>query len=575
MKRKTVKLFTGMLSMLCACSLSAQEANRIESENYTQGLTALENDSLELAMTYFAQELEEHPDNGYAYAHMAVIQYRAAEYGNALAAVNEAIESIPLEDKEYRSYIYVTRAHVYLQLADTTQALCDLEQAIQNAPDESRLYETRAQLYYDQGNYAQSDADYQRMIDLDESDAMGYMGLGRNAKAQALYEEAIRQFDYVNKLYPNYDQPYAFRSDCYIAMKRYDLALDDVICALDLDHGDKAFYNLLLLADSAFTLTVNRLKVQKMKKPEAHYFAYDLGVIHERAKKYREAIPYYEESFALDDDADDAYRLAHCYNQLGDFDSALRFCDQAILLDAEENRYLHLKACLLDHMGRSEEAILAMSECIAREPDQVLAYYTRGWFEEHTGKSQAAIDDFTMSITLDPTYAYAYLNRGVIYMRMGEQARAEEDFRRVIALETEPEKAECAFYAYYYLGDKGTAITWLNKVLEKGDEGDYYDAACLYAEMGEQKKALNYLRESLHRGFRRFAHIRRDRMLDNIRNLPALEELLKEYEEKHKKEIKDCRMRRENVMEHIAIHFLRIKARDLKPFTTFAAILMR
>ena len=538
MKRKTVKLFTGMLSLLCACGLSAQEANRIESENYTQGLTALENDSLELAMTYFAQELEEHPDNGYAYAHMAVIQYRAAEYGNALAAVNEAIESIPLEDKEYRSYIYVTRAHVYLQLADTTQALSDLEQAIQNAPDESRLYETRAQLYYDQGNYAQSDADYQRMIDLDESDAMGYMGLGRNAKAQALYEEAIRQFDYVNKLYPNYDQPYAFRSDCYIAMKRYDLALDDVICALDLDHGDKAFYNLLLLADSAFTLTVNRLKVRKMKKPEAHYFAYDLGVIHERAKKYREAIPYYEESFALDDDAADAYRLAHCYNQLGDFDSALRFCDQAILLDAEENRYLHLKACLLDHMGRSEEAILAMSECIAREPDQALAYYTRGWFEEHTGKSQAAIDDFTMSITLDPTYAYAYFNRGVIYMRMGEQARAEEDFRQVIKLETVPEKAECAYYAYFYLGDKETAITWLNKVLEKGDEGDYYDAACLYAEMGEQKKALNYLRESLHRGCRRFAHIRRDRMLDNIRNLPAFEELLKEYEAIHAEEVK-------------------------------------
>ena len=538
MKRKTVKLFTGMLSLLCACGLSAQEANRIESENYTQGLTALENDSLELAMTYFTQELEEHPDNGYAYAHMAVIQYRAAEYGNALAAVNEAIESIPLEDKEYRSYIYVTRAHVYLQLADTTQALSDLEQAIQNAPDESRLYETRAQLYYDQGNYAQSDADYQRMIDLDESDAMGYMGLGRNAKAQALYEEAIRQFDYVNKLYPNYDQPYAFRSDCYIAMKRYDLALDDVICALDLDHGDKAFYNLLLLADSAFTLTVNRLKVQKMKKPEAHYFAYDLGVIHERAKKYREAIPYYEESFALDDDAADAYRLAHCYEQLGDYDSALRFCDQAILLDAEENRYLHQKACLLDYVGRSEEAIMAMSEYIVQEPDQALAYYTRGWFEEHTGKSQAAIDDFTMSITLDPTYAYAYLNRGVIYMRMGEQARAEEDFRQVIKLETVPEKAECAYYAYFYLGDKETAITWLNKVLEKGDEGDYYDAACLYAEMGEQKKALNYLRESLHRGCRRFAHIRRDRMLDNIRNLPAFEELLKEYEAIHAEEVK-------------------------------------
>ena len=34
-------------------------------------------------------------------------------------------------------------------------------------------------------------------------------------------------------------------------------------------------------------------------------------------------------------------------------------------------------------------------------------------------------------------------------------------------------------------------------------------------------------------------------------------------------------MRRENVVEHIAVYFLKIKARDLKPFTTFAAILMR
>ena len=535
MKHKTVKLCVSLLSLLSAWCLSAQEPN---SENYSQGVKALEEDSLELAMTYFSQEVKEHPDNGYAYAYIAVIQYRAAEYGNALAAANVAIDSIPLEDKEYRSGIYAARAHVYLQLGDTTLALRDFEQAIQYAPDVTCLYEIRAQLYYEQGNYAQSDADYQRMIDLDESDAMGYMGLGRNAKAQGLYEEAIRRFDYVNKLYPTYDQPYAFRSDCYIAMKQYDLALDDVICALDIDHGDKAFYNLLLLADSAFTLTTHKLKVYKMKNPEARHLAYDLGVIYELAKQYREAIPYYEESFALDADDTDAYRLALCYGQLGDFDSALRYCEQAISLDEEKSLYLYQRACLLDDAGRSEEAILTMSEYIARESDQASAYYTRGWFEEHTGKSQAAIDDFTMSITLDPTYAYAYLNRGVIYMRMGELVRAEEDFRQVIALETEPEKAECAFYAYYYLGDKDTAIAWLNKVLEQGDVNDYYDAACLYAEMGEPKKALYYLRESLHRGYRRFAHIRRDRMLDNIRILPAFEELLKEYEAIHAEEVK-------------------------------------
>ena len=320
---------------------------------------------------------------------------------------------------------------------------------------------------------------------------------------------------------------------------RIENRLDEVIQAFSIGKYDgKMIETLIELSDQAFEITVARLEKQRKLQPTAPYWAYYLGVIHEHAKLYRQAIPYFEESFALDADDTDAYRLSLCYERLGDFDRALCYCDQAISLDEKKNRYLHLKACLLDYAGRSDEAILTMSEYIAREPDQASAYYARGWFEEHTGKSQAAIDDFTMSITLDPTYAYAYLNRGVIYLRMGEQVRAEEDFRQVIALETEPEKAECAFYAYYYLGDKDTAIAWLNKVLEQGDEGDYYDAACLYAEMGEPKKAIDYLRESLQRGYRRFAHIRRDRMLDNIRNLPAFEELLKEYEAIHAKEVK-------------------------------------
>lgn len=536
MIRNSVRLCVCLLALLSAFCVSAQEVKRPDSENYQLGEKAMNEDSLLLAAEYFLKEVDEHPDNGYAYAHLAAVYCRANQYGTALSVVKLALQHIPSEDKQYRAYAYLARAHAYLQLADTTLALSDFEQAIQNVPEESQLYEKRAQLYYEQGNYTLSDADYQRMIDLDESDEMGYMGLGRNAQVQGHYEEAIRRYSYVNKLYPNYDQPYAFRSDCYIALKQYDKALDDVISALDLDHGDKAFTNLLELADSAFTLTVNKLKVQKLKNPEAHYLAYDLGVIYERAKHYREAIPYYEESFALDYDAADAFRLAVCYERIGLYEKGLQYCEQAISLDDQEDRYFYLKAVLLDNVGRSEEAILVMNEYIARVPDHADAFYTRGWFEEQTGKSQAAIDDFTTCITLDPSNAYVYLNRGVICMRMGERARAEEDFRRVIELETEPENAECAFYAYHYLGDKATAIAWLNKALEKGDEGVYYDAACLYAEMGEPKKALNYLRESLLRGYRRFAHIRRDRMLDSLRKLPAYKELLKEYEEKQKEE---------------------------------------
>ena len=100
-----------------------------------------------------------------------------------------------------------------------------------------------------------------------------------------------------------------------------------------------------------------------------------------------------------------------------------------------------------------------------------------------------------------------------------------------------PEDAECSFYAYYYLGQKDKAIEVLNTALDKDKKGNCYDAACLYSVMGEKEKALSYLRQSLEDGYRRFAHIKRDRDLNNIRNTEEFKVLMKEYEEKHLQEI--------------------------------------
>lgn len=142
-----------------------------------------------------------------------------------------------------------------------------------------------------------------------------------------------------------------------------------------------------------------------------------------------------------------------------------------------------------------------------------------------------------MAINLAPEAVYTYLNRGVLYRLKGENSKAEADFKQVVRLDSVPEEAECSFYAYYYLGDKDKAIEVLNKVLEKDRKGNCYDAACLYSVMGEKERALSYLRESLENGFRRFAHIKRDRDLDNIRNTAEFKALIKEYEEKHQQEI--------------------------------------
>lgn len=515
----------------------ADNIKRPDSYNYSRGVEAINNNNAEEALDYLNKEINEHPDNGYAFAWIALVRNYNEEFGRALTAANVAVKKIPSKDKEYKAFAYGTRAQVYLNLKDTIQALKDYSQAINIVPDDDRFYNQRAQVYYEQGKYDLADKDYLKMISLKEGDVMGYMGIGRNANAQKRYEDAIKQFDYVVKLEPNYSSAYSFRAESYIGLKKYNEAIDDVISALGIDRDRKAFYELQELADSAFEQTVAKLKVQKIKEPNEQSWDYDLGIVYERAAKYNKAIAYYKESLEKESNIITASRISSCYDDLGDYDKALEYCNQAIALDSVKANYLYEKANILDNAGRTQEAIKTMSDYIANTPDEPAGYYQRGWFKDHSGDIEGALEDYTMAITLQPNVAYAYLNRGVLYRLKGENAKAESDFKQVVRLDSIPEEAECSFYAYYYLGQKDKAIEILNTILDKDKKGNCYDAACLYSVMGEKEKALSYLRQSLEDGYRRFAHIKRDRDLNNIRNTEEFKVLMKEYEEKHLQEI--------------------------------------
>lgn len=532
---------TILLSILIACSsaLYADNIKRPDSYNYTRGIEAIQNNNTEEALKYLNQEISEHPENGYAFAWVALVRVSTEEFGRALTASNIAIKKIPSKDKEYKSFAYSTRAQVFLNINDTVNALKDYAQAIALTPEDDRLYNTRAQVYYEQGKYDLADNDYRKMNSLKEGDVMGYMGLGRNANAQKKYEDAIKQFDYVNKLEPSYSSAYSFRAESYIGLKKYNEAIDDVITALGIDQDDKAFYELQTLADSAFAQTVAKLKVQKLKEPKESSWPYDLGVVYERTDRYAKAIPFYKESLAIESNKEIANRISNCYNEIGDYDKALEYCDQAIALDSTKTDYLYFKANILDNAGRSEEAIKIMDSYIAQNPESYAPYYQRGWFKEYSGKIDEAIEDYTMSVTLEPEFARGYMCRGNLFLLKGDKASAEKDFKEVIRLDSIPEDADCSYYAYYYLGDKNKAIEIMNKVMKKYPKENIYSAACLYSIMGENDKALSYLRKSLENGYRNFNHIKRDRDLKNIRSTAEFKEILNEYEQKHREEITD------------------------------------
>ena len=510
----------------------AQDIKRPDSYNYIRGVEALQNEKYEEALDYLNKEVNDSPKNGYAFSWLALLYNYQTEYGRSLTASDQAVKFIPKKDEEYRSFALLTRADTYRKLGRDEKALDNYNQLLKEQPDCADAYEKRAQLYYEQTKYSLADKDYQKIITIDPGSVMGYMGIGRNANAEKRYDEAIKQFDYVTKLAKDYSSGYSFRAESYIGLRQYNKAIDDIIHALSIDGDDKAFFLMQEVADSAYTILVSKLKVEKLKEPNNNAWSYNLGVVNEYTEKYKKAIPYYKEAMKNEASPIVAYRIATCYAEIGNYDQAIDYCEQAINLDSTDYRYPMMLATLMDNSGQSDKGISLLNDIIISYPDYGFAYYQRGWIKDHSGDIDGAIEDYSMAITLSPDYAYAYMNRGVLWQLKNEKIKAKKDFEKVIELDSIPSQAECSFYAYYYLGQKEKAVEVLDSVLINEDKGNYYDAACLYSVMGEKEKALEYLQRSLELGFRRFAHIKRDRDLNNIRNTNEFKMLIKKYETK-------------------------------------------
>lgn len=241
---------------------------RPSSYNYTMGVDLAHEGKTSEALESFEKELKDNPKNGYAYSWIGAIYIKLEEYGSALSAIKNSLKYLPAKDENFVANSYKALSTVYLNVQDTLQAYTTLGDGLKAYPDNEDLLETRAQLYFEQSRYEESNKDYQHMIDVNPGNEMGYMGIGRNLKMQKKYSEAIAVFDKVTKLSPNYSSGYAFRAECLFAQKKYEAAIVDVITALSVDINDrKAIHHLIELSDSVYEDVIAHLKAGKGQNP--------------------------------------------------------------------------------------------------------------------------------------------------------------------------------------------------------------------------------------------------------------------------------------------------------------------
>lgn len=533
--KKKVFIIAGALVLIattvCAKNNVAKSNNSTVTINIERGIQALESDNTGMAMYYFEKELDENPQNGYAWHFVSITKYFCGEFNAALDAANTAIEYLPTMDFDSRSCAHELRGDIYWSLGDTTNAIKDYNQTIEFAPDNIDVYLNLAQLYYELGNYNMSSENFKKLLSIDKSLMIGYMGLVRNEALEGNHMEAIKHCDNAISIQQDYSPAYINRAYSYITIKKYDLAIDDILSALEIDQSDRAFDLLLRMTESHIRTIEKKLMSKSKQDSENDLWIQCLALVYQTNGDYTKAIEQYKVLYEMKNLPTITHRIAHCYMELGDYTSALSNIDISLKTDSANSEYIMEKADVLYELGRADEAISEMSKYISLDRTFFYGYYRRGFFKDNTADYNGAIEDYTIAIALEPTYAYAYLGRADMYKAKGEEELAYADYKKVIEIDTVPESGSCAQYAYLALGNKERAIEFMNGVIEsdKNDAGNYYDAACLYARMGETKKALNMLETALHKGYRRFEHMEKDDDLENIRSTNEYKTLIKKY----------------------------------------------
>lgn len=541
MVMKRMVLLMLVFQVFFSLSLFAQQSDvYMNSADFKHALELLTNPDApdeEGAMESLQKEVRNHPRNGWAHYYIGLIYSNHHKYGDALASMNKAVELLK-KDKLWAPYAYRVRASVYLGLGNEAMALEDWKSALRVDPNDERTLFDRAEYYYQQQSYGKADADYEWIIKNNPTNEAAYMGKARNAIDEKKYKKAKELLDYAAKLDPENSKVYAFRAQAYMGLQKYPEAADDLVSALRIDERNDAFDIIQDWREPEMNVLLSKLKIQSLKDKKNPLWSYYIGIVYESNDMYLKAANAYQVANNITPSAVVLARMACCYSRQGYEKVALDAIDQAISMDSIQVVNLMLKGDILYDMGRGTEAIAVYDAYIAEMPDEAGGYYRRGFIKDNLHDVDGAIEDYTTSIMIDATaYPYAYLGRGDMYTLKGNKVAAVADYQKAIELDTEYGESNVAHYAYLALGQKDKAIAFCDSVLAHSESiGNLYDAACLYARMGNKEKSLDYLEASLEKGFRRLPHLSIDSDLDCLRNLPRYKELIRKYQDKAKEE---------------------------------------
>jgi tetratricopeptide (TPR) repeat protein len=300
--------------------------------------------ALELARHQFASAAQWgerarqiNPDRAYAFGVMADAQIELGQYAEAVTTLQAMVDLRP-DAASYSRISYLRELHGDLDGAiDMMQAAVDAGGA--NTENSAWLRTQLGHLYFNTGDLARAEIEYQRTLDLAPDYVHALAGLGRVRFAQGRTDEAITRLARAAELMPlpefviTLGEMYEATGDRTRAQEQYDLVR--VIQQLHESNGvDLDLEIALFNADHDLDLakTLEQARAGYARRPSI-YAADVLAWVLYKSGRYEEAQKYSDEALRLGSrDALKFYHAGLIAQQRGDIEQAKTYLKQALAI---------------------------------------------------------------------------------------------------------------------------------------------------------------------------------------------------------------------------------------------------
>ncbi|MBX0326128.1 tetratricopeptide repeat protein [Oscillochloris sp. ZM17-4] len=307
------------------------------------------------------------------------------------ASVDSMADETPLIQALTYNAIAVTFSYDYSltgNASSMTESEADYQKALDLLPDIALFHSNLGYLYSSDKRYDDARDSFHEALRVDPSYANAQIGIGWSYYGQDETDKAAEAFDAAIKLNPDSVSAYIARGRLAFDQDDYDTAIERFQSATQRDARSVPAYTWL---------------------GKAYQFS---GFYNEdsdqQKQEYASAAEAYRSALAINgSDASAASGLGWVLQYQDKYDESIAAFEQALALDDGNDETHNGLAWSLFNLGRYDEAEPSFRRAIAISSDYASAHYGLGRALEELGRTDEARAEYQQTLDLDPSYTSA------------------------------------------------------------------------------------------------------------------------------------------------------------------------